>query len=118
MHNMLQTQRVNECPPAMSPRQLRSENRRFKGRGGTSRENCSAGFVPAFKDCATGRVYRSRFADGRPAPMHLLEGLPAHLLSGSRSAAAAATLVSGFLREGRFYSRAEAAHALQQAGGA
>lgn len=62
-------------------------------------------FSPAFLDTETRTVYRSRFFDGRPAPCHLLEGLPPAVV-GKRS------LVCGFLRKGRFYTRAQAAAAL------
>ncbi len=118
----MQTMTQARCPPsrprALSKRLLRSENRLFKGRGGISEENRSVGFVPAFLDCTTGQVYRSRFADGRPAPVHVLEGLPAHLLNGpsgmDRAVAAGSRLLSGFLREGRFYTRAEASRALKR----
>ena len=56
---------------------LRKENLAFVGTGGVSAENRSSGFLPAFYDLETGRAELSRFADGRPAPMHLLEGMPA-----------------------------------------
>jgi len=102
----------------MNARRLLSENRAYRGTGGISQENRSAGFVPAFLDAKTGLIYRSCFADGRPAPIHLLEGLPAHLRchtadTGQR-AAANATLVSGFLQRGKFLTRAEAAAAAQK----
>ena len=59
---------------------LRRENRVFRGSGGVSAQNRYKGFAPAFLDLETGVVYRACFADGRPAPMHLLEGLPAEVV--------------------------------------
>lgn len=101
----------------MNARRLLSENRAYRGTGGISQENRSAGFVPAFLDAETGLIYRSCFADGRPAPIHLLEGLPAHLLCRTSETgqlvAANATLVSGFLQRGKFLTRDEAAAASQ-----
>ena len=92
---------------------LREQNRRFRGTGGVSRDGRSSGFVPAFFDTLTGTVYPSRFADGRPAPLHLLDGLPAELVE-TRSAtgrviAAKRTVLAGFLRNGRSYTREQAA---------
>jgi hypothetical protein len=63
-----------------SARTLRQQNRAFRGTGGVSAENRALGFAPAFLDTQTGAVYRACFADGRPAPMHLLEGLPPTLV--------------------------------------
>ena len=98
----------------LSPVVLRHENQRHAGTGGVSRNNRDCGFVPAFQDARTGRTYRSCFSDGRPAPMHLLEGLPGHLLEGSSDQLRARSgVVSGFLHRGEFLTRAEAAAALK-----
>lgn len=92
---------------------LRDQNRRYAGTGGRSEENAGAGFRPAFMDVDTRRVYESRFADGRPAPFHLLDGLPDELVveraPGGRIAAIKSTVIAGFVRAARFYSREEAA---------
>ena len=53
---------------------LARENRQFRHTAGVSEGCRSRHFVPAFYDAATGRSYPSRFADGRPAPLHLLDG--------------------------------------------
>ena len=80
---------------------------------GTSEEVCALGFRPAFLDRETGIVYQSRFADGRLAPCHLLDGLPAELIvkrdRAGRVAAVKASLVCGFLNDGLFYTREQAA---------
>lgn len=92
---------------------LERENRQYRGSGGRSQENASYGFRPAFRDDATGHVYASRFADGRPAPFHLLDGLPEELIvartADGRIASVKPSLVSGFLLERRFLTRDEAA---------
>lgn len=94
---------------------LQQQSLAFRGTGGTSEENSSQGFAPAFLDTATGRVHRARFADGRPAPMHLIEGLPQDLIA-SRDAAGRAiatvpNVIAGFVRQNQFYTREQAAAA-------
>jgi hypothetical protein len=68
---------------------------------------------PAFRDTSTGAVYLSRFADGRPAPVHVWDGLPESAVSDrapdGRVAALKQTVVAGFSRGARFYTREEAA---------
>ena len=80
---------------------LRRENRRYRGSGGRSQENRSAGFFPAFRDRETGRAELSRFADGSPAPLHLLDGLPdAWVLERDRAGkvvACKSSVIAGFL---------------------
>lgn len=95
---------------------LRKQNLAFVGSGGVSEENGSAGFLPAFYDCATGRAVLARFADGRPAPMHLLDGLPdewvAERDAAGRVSAIKNSVIAGFVRDGFFYTREQAAAAL------
>ncbi len=98
---------------ALSPAMLGWENQRFAGTAGVSSENRQQGFRAAFMDSASGVVHLSRFADGRPAPMHLLEGLPAELVirrtRSGRVEAVKPSVVSGFLRGERFFTREQAA---------
>ncbi len=95
---------------------LRKENLAYGGTGGVSQGNRGAGFIPAFCDTATGRVEPSRLADGSLAPLHLLCGLPREWVAdwgeASQMLAVKETVVAGFLRDGAFYTRAEAAQAL------
>jgi hypothetical protein len=92
---------------------LRKENLAFVGTGGVSEENRSRGFVPAFYDLDTGRGEVARFADGRVAPMHLLDGLPAEWVversACGRITAIKESVIAGFIRDGYFYTRAQAA---------
>jgi hypothetical protein len=94
---------------------LRKENRAYRGTGGVSAGNRTVGFIPAFCDTATGRVEPSRLADGSPAPMHLLAGLPEEWIvtRGDRDQVVAvkSTVIAGFVRAGVFYTRAQAAQA-------
>lgn len=95
---------------------LRKENLAYDGTGGVSDGNRTAGFIPAFRDTATGRVEPSRLADGTLAPMHLLAGLPREWVvaqgEGNEVLAVKATVVAGFLHAGAFYTRDQAARAV------
>jgi hypothetical protein len=98
---------------AMTEKVLQEENRAFRGSGGVSAENRSGNFRPAFQDTQTGVVYASCYLDGIPAPFHLLDGLPDELVVArdplGQRAALKASVISGFVRDGRFYTRDEAA---------
>lgn len=95
---------------------LRKENLAYGGTGGVSAGNHTSGFIPAFCDTATGRVEPSRLADGSPAPMHLLAGLPEEWIvargDGDQVVAVKSTVIAGFVRAGVFYTRAQAAQAV------
>jgi len=96
---------------------LERENRRHRGTGGRSEENREQGFLPAFLDADTQTIYASRFPDGRPAPFHLIDGLPDDIVltryASGRVATIKASVTSGFVRQGRFYTREEAARCVQ-----
>jgi hypothetical protein len=98
---------------AMTESTLRRENRAYRGWGGVSEENRSMGFQPAFLDADTGKVYASRYANGLPAPFHLLDGLPDDLILHRHSTggvtAVKQSVTSGFVRNGRFFTREQAA---------
>ena len=75
-------------------------------------------FQAAFLDFGTQAIYPSRYADGRPAPLHVLDGLPEHLVVDravdGRVVATKASLIEGFVRNGFFYTRRAAARAVTQ----
>jgi hypothetical protein len=92
---------------------LRQQNLAFQGTCGVSAGNRSQGFAPAFLDRETGMIYLARYADGRPAPLHLLEGLPQEVVV-SRTADGQCTgvkpsLIAGFVRASQFYTREQLA---------
>jgi hypothetical protein len=95
---------------------LRKQNLAFAGTGGVSEGNRSSGFRPAFHDLASGRTALARFADGSPAPMHLLDGLPGEWIvkrdASGRISAIKDSVIAGFVRNGLFYTREQAAAAL------
>src|SRR5919106_722854 len=92
---------------------LQCENRIYRGSGGISQENRGYGFRPAFLDTETGEIYPSCFTDGRPAPCHILDGLPQDVVAvrapSGRVMAVKSSVISGFVRGGRFYTREQAA---------
>ncbi len=92
---------------------LQGETRVYRGSGGISQENGGYGFRPAFLDTLTDSIHLSRFADGRPAPFHSIDGLPEALVlerdRNGKIMAAKPSVISGFVRDGRFYTRDEAA---------
>ena len=100
----------------MTPETLRKENCCFRDTAGVSQNNRTEGFCAAFQDRATGLVYLSCFANGSPAPVHLLEGLPDELVlernTEGQVITAKPTVVAGFLRGECFYTREETARLL------
>ncbi len=100
---------------ALCKSQLQVENDSFAGTTGVSELASSKRFIPAFKDSESGRVELSCFANGAPAPVHVLEGLPVdwatRLDDEGRPAELKSTIISGFMREEVFYTREEAAQA-------
>jgi hypothetical protein len=104
----------------MNVQSLRQQNAVHAGTGGVSRKNRSLGFRPAFLDFDTQTIYLSRFADGRPAPFHLLDGLPNEIVVDrtlcGRVAAVKASVIAGFVRDGFFFTREQAARAARQWG--
>lgn len=100
----------------LAQQRLAYENARFAGTGGVSEENAEFGFRPAFCDADTDCIYASRFADGRPAPFHMVDGLPAEVVTeraaNGRVLRIKDSVVSGFVLRGRFYTREEASQAV------
>lgn len=96
---------------------LEQETIAYQGSGGVSADNGCFGFRPAFRNTETGNVYLSRFADGRLAPIHMIDGLPNELVV-ARSATGKVislkdSVQSGFILNGCFYDRDEAAQYLR-----
>ena len=105
---------VNTYPLVFSGKSQRliNENNYFQKTGGVSQGNRKYNFFPAFLDFESGEIYISSFSNGNPAPIHIYDGLPKHLIV-SRNAANKAveikqSVVSGFVHEDRFYTREQA----------
>lgn len=78
------------------------------------------GFQPAFFDFLTQTIYPSVFADGTPAPFHVLEGLPHDLIvdraRSGRVISIKVTLLTGYERNGFFYTNKSVARAVAEWG--
>lgn len=102
----------------LSNGELRAQNAAFHATGGVSCNNRAAGFLPGYCNLSTGEAVVSRFADGRPSPVHLLDGLPAAWVAEWDAAGhvrqALPSVVAGFIRDGSFYTREAAARCLAQ----
>ena len=89
------------------------ETQMYRGTGGASQGNGEFGFIPAFMDTTHGDVYLSRCSDGHPAKIHLLDGLPDHLIvsrhEDGRVKAVNKSVISGFILNEIFFTRDEAA---------
>lgn len=100
----------------MSEHKLYQENLAFAGTTGISANNRDLRFIPAFRDEETGRVEIARFADGKPAPAHLIVGLPVEwavaFTHDGAILAVKASITAGFVRGSEFYTREEAAAAI------
>lgn len=100
----------------LNEQRLQVENTVFAGTGGVSQRNRSSGFHPAFLDNETGVAVFSRWGDGSLAPMHVLEGLPKEWVvkTDTRGTVVAIkrSVVAGFIRQGQFYTRSQAAQAV------
>jgi hypothetical protein len=98
---------------AITENELQLENLAFAETGGVSANNRSSGFRPAFQDTQTQAVYLSCFRDGRPAPFHLIDGLPDDVVlarsPSGRVEALKPGVISGFVLDGEFYTRDESA---------
>ncbi|WP_295392612.1 hypothetical protein [uncultured Thiodictyon sp.] len=110
-----QQERTRQLRGALTQLSLRDENILFERTRGISLNNDRHGFLPGFRDNESGDLAISRFADGSAAPLHVLDGLPENWIA-ERDEHGHVThtcpgLVSGFIRDGRFYTRDEAARA-------
>ena len=101
---------------ALSNQVLAQQNHMFQSTGGVSQGNREQGFRPAFLDQSTGTSYLSRFADGRVAPLHVLDGLPDELVverdMNGHVMAAKDCVIAGFICSELFYTREQAARAV------
>ncbi len=104
-----------ELKGILSEQLLRNQNIGFSGTTGISEHNRRLGFAPAFLDTRSGECVVSCFTDGRPAPIHMLDGLPKQWITAlddnGHVTAVRESVIAGFIRAGCFYTREEAARA-------
>lgn len=123
--NPLQTLIVSQDPQdrtrarrlcgVLSELALRHENLLYAKTRGLSRNNRAEGFRPGYLNRRSGEWVLSCFSDGNPAPIHVLDGLPpSWVMTRDETGHVTKTvpeIVSGFIRDGRFYTRDEAIQA-------
>jgi hypothetical protein len=94
---------------------VQQESVEFAGTCGESATATQSRFHPAFRNEADGRVEVARMPNGQPAAMHLISALPeswaAKLDDDGHVVELIEGIVAGFVRDGRFYTREEAAAA-------
>lgn len=91
---------------------LHQENLTFSGSAGVS-ANAAPEFRPAFLDLASGEVELSLTAKGEPSHIHLISWLPPEwavsLADNGAILELKSGIISGFERDGAFYTRDEMA---------
>ncbi len=94
------------------------ENIHYQNTLGISGSNVEYGFMPAFLDRNSGKIYRSCFSDGRPSAVHLYDALPDAVITkrnnNNKPIAVNACIISGFLFNEQFYTREQTIEILQQ----
>lgn len=99
----------------MNDRTLKMQNLAYRGTLGLSENNRRKGFLPAFRHDQTGHVQIACRQDGSACSFHLIDWLPLdwaleHAADG-RVLCLAPGVTAGFVRDGVFYTREEAADA-------
>ena len=68
----------------------------------------SFGFMPAFMQVNTRETHLAAYCDGRPAVMHILDGVPDYWVDvwghDGRALSLKAGIVAGYMRTGHFYT--------------
>lgn len=105
-------ERTQRLRGALTQMSLRDENRLYAQTRGISQNNRDQGFLPGYLNRITGEYLLSRFSDGTPAPIHVLDGLPESWIADRDTeghvTAAHTEIVSGFVRDNAFFTREEA----------
>jgi hypothetical protein len=98
---------------AMTKDQLNQQNLTYQNTQGISSNCAMSGYTPAFQDTLTGEIHLSKFADGRLAPIHVIDGLPQEWIvqrdENQRAILARDTIIAGFVRDGVFFTRKQLA---------
>jgi hypothetical protein len=112
-HSSWQVEPRENRPCTLSEDVLDQQNRNFQSTAGISANNRNSGYVPAFRNRFSQAFVISCYLDGRPAPFHLLDGLPDSWVlerdSEGHVVRAQPGVEAGFVRDGLFFTREEAA---------
>ena len=113
--DLQERERTRRIRGVLTELSLHDENRLYANTRGISGNNGSLGFRPGYLNRLSGEWVLSRFSDGKLAPIHVLDGLPESWVdardANGRVVAARAEVVTGFIRDSRFYTRDEAIRA-------
>ena len=94
---------------------VQRESIEYAGTCGESATAKKSRFLPAFRNDSDGSVELARMPNGQPAAMHLISELPSSwackLDDQGKVIELIEEIVAGFVRDGRFYTREEAAAA-------
>lgn len=97
--------------------ELAEQSKAYRGTGGVSAENMMYGFQPAFLDRDSRDIHLSCDAAGVPVQFHSFEGIPAAWVVErdvhGRPCAVKSSVVAGFVRDGYFFTREQAAQLVQ-----
>lgn len=97
----------------MTKDQLNQQNIAYQNTQGISSNCTMSGYTPAFQDALSGEIHLSKFADGRLAPIHVIDGLPQEWIvkwdENKRALMAKETVIAGFVRDGIFFTRKQLA---------
>src|SRR3569623_1573775 len=97
--------------------QLQHQAAVYLGTGGVSAENRQFGFRPAFLNRESGECALSCDACGAPAAIHQFDGVPESWVAlrdaSGRPVAHKSSVVSGYMRDGQFFTRDHAAQMVQ-----
>ena len=93
------------------------QSQAYRGTGGVSEENRAFGFLPAFLDRESGRIHLSCDARGVPSAVHQFDGFPGDWVVArdqhGKPCAVKASVEAGFVREGYFFTREQAAQLIE-----
>ena len=102
----------------LTSRGLRQQCRLYRGTGGASEDNRAEGFIPAFLNRENGEVHLYVSSDGQVCSVHTLDGLPDSVVvrrnRNGMVTAVRSCIVAGFVRNGHFYTREQAAEEVSQ----
>lgn len=103
----------------LNPTQVDSQYINYKQSGPALFSDASFGFMPAFMDVFSEEVHLATYADGIPAVLHVLEGLPAKWIAewgeDGRPNSVRTGVIAGFMRGGCFYTIDDIMNSLRDA---
>lgn len=92
----------------LSQTQVNQQYYNYRQSGSTIFSDAAFGFMPAFMDIITEEIHLSTYDDGKPAVLHVLDGLPVSWIDvwgeDGRADSVRTGVIAGFMRGGHFYT--------------